>query len=191
MDSRNKCLNASNAGCRKHTGSAGWLSLHQPPAMSRAQVNWSIQMDGEIYTFALRRTDATILQIRAFIQRALHFRSHSCCYRGCILHLHHDSLRVDLNVVSFLECQIICFLPVCPCPRVWIIMLSCAFMLRNPSAFSVMTCCMCINQSLYFNNERVSHSGTLRLHARVRKLQKSMNLCLESEIVLFRLVSVL
>ena len=57
--------------------------------------------------------------------------------------------------------------------------------------FSVMTCYRHTDQSLYFNHERVSHSGTFSLLARVKKLEKAMNLSLESEITPFRLVFVL
>ena len=70
------------------------------------------------------------------------------CYRGCILHLHHASSRVDLHVILMLERQFICFSPISLRPSALAIIFSCALGLRNPSAFShaalhahYVTCC--------------------------------------------------
>ena len=75
-------------------------------------------------------------QIRAlFFARAVHLCDHDMCYRGCILHLHHVSSRVDLHVILMLEHQFICFSPVSLRPSAYAVIFSCALGLRNPSAF--------------------------------------------------------
>ena len=92
------------------------------------------------------------------IQRALHLEHLSCCYRGCIVHILHVHVRVDSNVIAFLERQIICFFPVSLCPKACLIIVSSASTLRNPSAFSVMLLFICIHEYLYIYITNAFHT---------------------------------
>ena len=67
-------------------------------------------------------------------------------------------------------------------------MLSCAFTLRNPSAFLCHDMLYAQISPSFLYHERVSHSGILGLLARDRKLHKAMNLLMESEFMFFRVV---
>ena len=66
--------------------------------------------------------------------------SHNMCYRGLHLQFPCASTRVDLNVIPFLERQIIWFLLVSLRPSALAVIFSCALGLRNPSAF--FSCCL-------------------------------------------------
>ena len=86
-------------------------------------------------------------QIRAlFFARAVHLCDHDMCYRGCILHLHHVSSRVDLHVILMLERQFICFSPISLRPSAFAVIFSPELVLRNPSAFFL--CCLHLMHSL-------------------------------------------
>ena len=100
-------------------------------------------------------------QIRAlFFARAVHLCDHDMCYRGCILHLHHVSSRVDLHVILMLERQFICFSPISLRPSALAVIFSCALGLRNPSAF--FSCCLHTHAflvtSCFFFPHRCLHS---------------------------------
>ena len=70
-------------------------------------------------------------------------------------------------------------------------LLICARAQKPERFFPLLLLLTCIHVSLHLHHERVSHSGTFSLLARVKKLEKAMNLSLESEITFFRLVFVL
>ena len=127
------------AKCKQsHRLSRLWLRLHSTTHASCFVRRFGDQVE-QVNIYLWHDDSTENLQICAFIQRALHFRSHStCCYRGCILHLLHASLRVDSNVISFLVRQIICFLLISFCTSALVIIMSYARTLRNPSAFSPM-----------------------------------------------------
>ena len=112
------------------------------------------------------------------------------CYRGLHLQFPCASTRVDLNVILFLERQIIWFLLVYHCPS-----RACepsSFYVRSGSEtralFPVLLVFICIHDTQHLHHKRVSHSGTLRLLSLVRKLQRAMNLLIESEFMSFRVV---
>ena len=78
------------------------------------------------------------------------------CYRGLHFHLTCASPRVDLNVTSFLECQIICFLLVSLRPSALAVIFSPELGLRNPSAF--FSCCTsCTLCHLLLSSHRCLH----------------------------------
>ena len=62
---------------------------------------------------------------------------------------------------------------------------------QKPERF-FLCCCLftCIHEPLHLHHQRVLHSGTFSLLARVRKLEKALNLLIESEFMPFRLVFV-
>ena len=147
MRAKRAWIQASNArmlpkqAASNHTGSADWLRLHSTTHASCFVRRFGDQVE-QVNIYLWHDDSTENLQICAFIQRALHFRSHStCCYRGCILHLLHASLRLDSNVISFLVRQIICFLLISFCTSALVIIMSYARTLRNPSAFFSMCCC--------------------------------------------------
>ena len=124
-----------------HTGKADWLSLHLTTPLLCFVRRFGRSMEARDQQAQSRRLERKKQICALLFARAVHLCDHDMCYRGCILHLHHVSSRVDLHVILMLERQFICFSPISLRPSALAIIFSCALGLRNPSAFSCAACC--------------------------------------------------
>jgi len=168
-----------------HTGSADCDEPALTPYPFCAQVSTITEDERSNELLVLRRIDDKNRYAHADCARTAFMFTYHVLPR---VHWHLPGIgsRVNLHVISFLAGRIICFLLLSFHASVVVVMLLSSWIAQKPERFFFKCHLHCSVLSFYITYA-LQHSGTFRFLACVRKLDKSLNFEIESEVRVPRL----